>query len=334
MTIKDIARLSGYSVATVSRVLNQHPDVSADARSHVMAVVEENAFEPNKNAKHLKQRSDAGVALIVKGTMNQLFADLVERLQDKLRDAAVEVSVYYLDEDANEVAYACQLCREHKPRGIAFLGGDLDLFRAGFSSITVPCVLLTNSARDLGFPNLSSFTTDDASAAGQVIDLLAARGHRRIGIVGGNFSCSQISYRRLEGCCEAFGRWGIPFDRARQYEPSRYSMDDAYRAAQRLLQRCGDVTALFAFGDVIAVGVMRALRDLGKAVPDDISLVGYDGIAVSQYTVPRLATVRQDTKLLAEWGARDLLQRMNWPGVPVHEIVPFTLIPGESVRTV
>ena len=334
MTIKDIARLSGCSVATVSRVVNRHPDVSEETRRRVMAVVEENGFEPNKNAKHLKQRSDAGVAVIVKGTMNQLFANLVERLQDKLRGADVEVSVYYLDEDANEVAYACLLCREHKPRGIVFLGGDLDLFRVGFSPITVPCVMLTNSAQELGFSNLSSFTTDDTRAAEQVIDLLAARGHRRIGLVGGNFSCSQISYRRIEGCQKAFERWGIPFDLARQYESSRYSMADAYSAAQRLLQRCGDLTAIFAVSDVMAVGVMRALRDLGKSVPDDISLVGYDGIAVSQYTIPRLATVRQDVRLLAEWGARDLLQRMNWPAPPVHEIVPFTLVPGESVRTV
>jgi len=333
MTIKDIARISGYSVATVSRVVNRHPDVSDETRRRVLAVVEAHAFAPNTNAKHLKQQSDAGVALVVKGTMNHLFADLVVRLQDKLRDASVDSSVYYLDEDANEVAYACQVCREHKPRGIIFLGGDLDLFRAGFAPITVPCVMLTNSARELNFANLSSFTTDDACAAAQAIDLLAAQGHRRIGVVGGNFSCSQISYRRLQGCRSAFARWDIPFDEARQYEPSRYSMADAYSAARRLMQRCGDVTAIFAFGDVIAMGVMRALRDLGKAVPDDISLIGYDGIDMSQYTIPRLATVRQDTRLLAEWGARDLLQRMNWPCPPTHEIVPFTLVPGESVRT-
>ncbi len=334
MTIKDIARLSGYSVATVSRVLNAHPDVSEDARDRVLAVVAEHGFEPNANAKRLKQQSDAGVAILVKGTMNQLFADLVERLQDHLRDAAQSASVYYLDEDANEVAYACQLCREHKPRGILFLGGDLEQFRRGFSPITVPCVLLTNSAKDLGFENLSSFTTDDESAAGQVIDMLAAQGHRRIGVVGGNFSCSQIGYRRLVGCREAMRRWQIPFDESVQYEPCRYSMADAYCAAQRLLKRCGGLTAIFAVSDVMAVGVVRALHDMGRRVPEDISIVGYDGIAMGQYTVPRLATVRQDVRMLAERGANDLLRRMSWNGAPVHELVPFTLIPGESVRAI
>ena len=197
VTIKDIARLSGYGVATVSRVLNDHPDVSEETRQKVMAVVEEQGFQPNANAKHLKLQNSTGIVMLVKGSMNMLFADLVGKLQALLQDAGQDTSVYYLDEDDNEVAYACRLCRERKPLGIIFLGGDLELFRADFAPVTVPCVLLTNTARDLGFPNLSSFTTDDYLAAQQVVELLAAKGHTRIGLLGGNWSCSQISYSRL-----------------------------------------------------------------------------------------------------------------------------------------
>ena len=109
MTIKDIARLSGCGVATVSRVLNDHPDVSDETRRKVMAVVEEQGFQPNNNAKHLKQQSSTSIAIIVKGIMNMLFADLVEKVQALLRDAGQDAAVYYLDEDADEVAYALQL---------------------------------------------------------------------------------------------------------------------------------------------------------------------------------------------------------------------------------
>ena len=192
MTIKDIARLSGFGVATVSRVLNNHPDVSEETRRRVMAVVEENGFQPNNNAKHLKQQAGTSIAVIVKGTQNMLFADLVERIQTLLRDAGRDASVYYLDEDADEVAYARKLCRERKPLGIMFLGGDLELFQAGFQAINIPCLLLTNSAQALGFDNLSSITTNDEEAAYQVIRFLADRGHRHIGVLGGNWSCSQI----------------------------------------------------------------------------------------------------------------------------------------------
>ena len=331
MTIKDIAKLSGCGVATVSRVLNDHPDVSDETRRKVLAVVEEQGFQPNNNAKHLKQQSSTSIAIIVKGIMNMLFADLVEKVQALLRDAGQDAAVYYLDEDANEVAYACQLCRERRPMGILFLGGDLELFEAGFASVAVPCVLLTNTAQELGFSNLSSFTTDDHLAAQQVVELLAAKGHTRIGLLGGNWSCSQISYSRLSGCRDACQRLGLPFDVDRQCEPCRYSMPEAYAATKVLLERCPDLTAIFAVSDVMAMGAIRALADLGRQVPGDISVVGYDGITAGQYFLPRLTTVRQDIQQLAELGVDALLRSILRRSPSVHGLVPFHLVEGESV---
>lgn len=331
MTIKDIARLSGYGVATVSRVLNDHPDVSEETRQKVMAVVEEQGFQPNANAKHLKLQNSTGIVMIVKGSMNMLFADLVGKLQSLLQDAGQDTSVYYLDEDDNEVAYACRLCRERKPLGIIFLGGDLELFRADFAPVTVPCVLLTNTAQELGFSNLSSFTTDDHLAAQQVVELLAAKGHTRIGLLGGNWSCSQISYSRLIGCLDACQRLGLPFDVDRQCEPCRYSMPEAYAATKSLLERCPDLTAIFAVSDVMAMGAIRALADLGKQVPGDISVVGYDGITAGQYFLPRITTVRQDIQQLAERGVDALLRSILRRSPSEHGLVPFHMVEGESV---
>ena len=199
MTIKDIARLSGYSLGTVSRVLNNHPDVSDKARERVMAVVQEQGFEPNANAKHLKMQAQSSIAVLVKGTQNLLFADLLERVQALLRDSGEEIYVAYLDEDADEVQYAVQLVKLRRPKGFLFLGGDLDCFRREFQQITVPCVLLTNDAQALGFGNLSSFSTDDTAAAGAVIEYLYRHGHRHIGILGGKIASEQISFKRLQG---------------------------------------------------------------------------------------------------------------------------------------
>ena len=331
MTIKDIARISGVGVATVSRVLNNHPDVSEETRRKVMAVVAEQGFQPNTNAKHLKQQASSSIAIIVKGTMNMLFADLVEKLQSLLLDAEQDTAVYYLDEDANEVVYALQLCRERRPMGMLFLGGDRELFQSEFREITVPCVLLTNTAADLGFDNLSSVTTDDREASRQAVRFLAERGHRRIGLLGGNWSCFQIGYSRYLGCQQACQELGLPFDGKSQCEPCRYSLEDGYTAARVLLERCPDLTAVFAVSDVMALGAIRALHDLGKRVPEDISVMGYDGVAIGQYSLPRLATVRQDTQLLAERGVEALLRSVQRRSPPVHEMIPFQLIEGESV---
>lgn len=332
MTIKDIAQLSGYSVGTVSRVLNNRPDVSDAVRERVMAVVEEHNFQPNANAKHLKQQTSSSIAILVKGSQNLLFADILERIQDLLRDSGEEEFVCYLDEDANEVAYAIQMCRERRPKGLIFLGGDLDFFQRDFGQIALPAVLLTNSASDLNFPNLSSFTTDDCAAAGEVVDYLTERGHRRIGALGGNLAQAQMSFQRIQGWQERLEQHGIAVDRGLQYEPCRFSMPAGYEAATRLLRRSPDLTAVFALGDVIALGAMRAIFDLGLRVPEDVSLVGYDGIATARYCVPRLTTVRQDTEELARRGVDTLLQRIHYSNYPpVHAITPFRLIEGESV---
>ena len=212
-----------------------------------------------------------------------------------------------------------------------FRSGDRELFQAAFQGIAIPCVLLTNTAADLHFNNLSSITTDDREASRQAVHFLTGRGHRHIGMLGGNWSCFQIGYSRFLGCQEACQELGLPFDGERQCEPCRYSLEDGYAAARRLLERCPDLTAIFAVSDVTALGAMRAMRDLGKRVPEDISVMGYDGVAIGQYSLPRLTTVRQDTQQLAERGVDALLRGITRNSPPVHELVPFQLVEGESV---
>ena len=331
MTIRDIARLAGCSVATVSRVLNQYPDVSEATRQRVLAVVEERGFRPNSNARHLKQQAGRRVSVIVKGTQNMLFAEMVEQVQLRVQDRGLDTAVYYVDEDANEVAFALQVCREYKPPAILFLGGDLEYFRRDFAPIGVPCVLLTNSARELGFANLSSVSTYDSAAAERATDYLFLHHHRKIGVLGGNWAGSQISYQRFLGCRRSFEKHGVPFDGAGQCEPCRYAFSDAYAATGRLLDRNPELTAIFALSDVMAIGAIRALRDRGYRVPEDISVMGFDGVPVGEYAVPRLATVRQDIRLMAERGADILLERMERRLPPVYETAPFHLILGESV---
>ena len=183
VTIRDIARESGYAVGTVSRVLNHHPDVSETARQRIMEVVEAHGFTPNSNARHLKQSVSRSVAIIVKGSSNLLFADMVERAQNCLQSRGFDTAVHYLDEDANEVAFAAIVAREYKPRGFLFLGGNLDCFRSDFAAISAPAVLLTNSARGMDFPNLSSVTTDDLEAARCAIDSLKDLPGRHVAIL-------------------------------------------------------------------------------------------------------------------------------------------------------
>ena len=339
MTIKDVAQRSGYAVGTVSRVLNGSSGVSKKAREKVLAAVEELGFRPNSNARSLKQRTRSGYGIIVKGAGNLLFAGIVEEMQSLLKAAGRAVSLFYLDEDGDEVELAAQVCREQKPLGLLFLGGDRDNFSRRFSAVTCPCVLVTTRADNMDFSNLSSVSTDDVAGAAQAMGYLLDAGHRQVGIIGG-VSCfispiagCNTSQLRLLGCQQAFLQRGLSFDPERQAIASRFSLTGGYEAANILLDRSPGLTAILAMADVMAIGALRAIHDRGLRVPEDISLIGYDGIDQAAYCVPRLATVRQNAGQLARRGV-DILLHQTDGSQPIHEIVPFQLVHGESVRAV
>ena len=112
MTIKDLAEKSGYSVATISRVLNNHPNVSEKARSIILQAAEESRFQLNANAKQLKQQHATSILVVVKGTSNEMFSEMVETIQNLVAQEKYPLFVDYIDENANEVLRAVQLCRE------------------------------------------------------------------------------------------------------------------------------------------------------------------------------------------------------------------------------
>ncbi len=331
MTIKDLAAKTGYSVGTVSRVLNNHPNASEKARSIITRAAQESGFELNVNAKLLKQQSSSTVLVIVKGTGNELFGEMVEHIQTQIAATRYQLAVDYLDEDLNEVHRALALCREKKPLGILFLGGNNRNFRQDFAKIRIPCVLVTGDASDLAFDNLSSVSTDDWEAARCAVNTLIDLGHKEFVIVGGFRDVSDTSRLRYEGSLRAFRDHGIAFDPERDYEGVRFSSREGYRATRALLDRGCRFTALFAVADVMAIGAIRALRDCGLQVPQDVSVMGYDGLSFGEYLVPRLASVCQSCVDLAHRSVEILLSQIEEETAPVHEKIQFEIQKRESI---
>ena len=334
VTIKDIARESGYSVSTVSRVLNNRNDVSPDARKKIEEVVAKFNFVPNNNAKHLKQNNSKAIGVLVKGISNMLFASVVEEIQRMIEKTEYTLVVSYLDEDADEVEQAILLCRERKPLGLLFLGGNPEYFHREFSGVDVPCVLVTNRANEMHFENLSSVATDDIAAARCAVDQLFVAGHRRIGILGGDFDKSYTSPQRFLGCEQSFSEHGAVLDVEHCYEKARFSFGSACRAMKRLIGKFPDVTAVFAMSDVMAIGAIRALRDLGYRVPEDVSVIGFDGTSLAEYYNPKLATIKQQHQTLANRSIEILFGQIELKKEPIHEIVPFEFVNGESIRVI
>ncbi len=329
MTIKDIAREAGYSVGTVSRVLNNHPDVSEKARNIITEVVEKNHFRINSNAKHLKQQSNTAIAIIVKGTKNMLFARLVERLQGLIKQKGYACLIYYLEEDDNEVEQALQVCMDRQPMGILFLGSNLEYFRTLFHKVEIPCVLVTNSAKNIRFTNISSVSVNDEEAAMTAIEHLIQLGHREIGIIGGDLEKSHVARVRIRGCKQAYTKHGIKFIKETQYETARFTVESGYDSMKALLEKNPHITAVFAMADVIAIGAIRAIKDKGLRVPEDISVIGFDGIEMGQYIIPKLTTIKQPEDMIATRSVEVLIHCLKGEK-SVHEQVPFLLTKSES----
>lgn len=332
MTIKDLAKETGYSVGTISRVLNDQPNVSEKARTAILAIVKERGFQLNPNAKTLKQQRSNCIAAVVKGTSNEMFASLVERLQALFAETAHPLIVDFIDEDEDEVQRAVRVCMERKPMGLMFLGATNRNFEQNFEKITIPAVVVSNDASTLPFQNLSSVTTDDQKGAACAVEYLLRAGHRNVAVLGGDRSLSDTSALRYQGCLEAYARCGMEFDEPRLYHTGRYCYEFGYAGMQAVLRDTPEVTAVFAMADVIAIGAIRAACDAGLRVPEDISVVGYDGLAIGGYYCPKLTTIAQSLDKMAQRSFEIIMDCVENDAQAKHITVPFTLSCRESVR--
>lgn len=334
MTIKDLAAQTGYSVGTISRVLNNQPNVSEKARQTILEAAQACGFQLNTNAQQLKQQRSNNILVLVKGSSNQLFGSLVESIQRRVAGSPYHLVVDYMDEDHNEVLRAVQLCREKKPQGIVFLGGNRKNFLTDFQRIDVPCVLLTSDASALPFSNLCSVCCDEEMSVKQAITRLIRMGHKNIAVIGGYLDRSDTTRRRFEGCLAAFRENGIEFDPEIDYVSARFSYADGYRAAKILGGFGKRYTAIFCMADVMAMGAIRAMSDCGLRVPEDVSVVGFDGLAIGEFIVPRLSTISQSVEILAQRGIELLCANIEGKQLCAHEIVPAQIQWKESVTAI
>lgn len=330
MTIKDLAAKTGYAVGTVSRVLNNHPNVSEKARTAILAAVEESGFQLNANARQLKQAHGTSILVILKGSGNILFAEMLENIQTALQGTRYPLHVEYIHGADNEVRRAKTLVREKKCLGVIFLGGNLDNFRAEFQELGVPGVLITNNAGELQLPNLSSVYIDDRKAADCAIEMLISQGHKKIAVIGGHRTHSDACRKRWEGVLDALERHGLSIDQELDYATVYFSPGGGYSGTTELLGRGREFTALFTMSDLMSIGAYRALKDAGLEVPGDVSVIGFDGLPVDEFLIPRLTAVDQPGPDMARRGLELLLDAIENGADAKHEAVPFTIVHRES----
>lgn len=306
VTIKDIARICEVGVSTVSRAINNHPDINPETKKMIMDVIDEYGYIPNNSARNLKRTDAKCIALLVKGISNPFFADMIRIIEEEIERKRYSLVLRHVEYGEDEVDVALQLIKEKRLRGIIFLGGYFYHSVDKLEKLNVPFILSTAGyiPENMSRNHYSSFTVDDEREGYRLTNYLVKLGHEKIAILAGETENISVGQLRLAGYKRALQEQGLPVDEElicpMRDDIEYYSMLNGYEVTRELLQRRKDVTAIFAISDVLAVGACRAIKDMGLQVPQDISVTGYDGIDLGKYYNPSLTTVKQPVNEMAK----------------------------------
>lgn len=318
VTIRDVATRAGVSINTVSRVLNDRPDVNPATRERVLGAIAELGYRPNSLARSLIRRSSHTIGLVVTDCTNPNTARQIRTVQREMSNAGYAVLIFDTQEDGTQERAAIDLLEEKMVDGIIVTpvgsGAGADLVAL---ANRLPVVLLNREVPGQGAFDV--VVNDNAAGARQATGHLLALGHERIGYVTGKTTASTVE-GRLQGYREAFSDAGrvIPTE---LIERVPIGIDEAAAATRRLLTLAVPPTAILAYNDIMALGVFGALEGAGLRVPEDVALVGFDDIIYAPYLKAPLTTVRQQTREMGEAAARLLLERLKGSEAPPRRIV-------------
>ena len=278
MTIRDVAEHSGVSVSTVSRVLNNHPDVSEAVRSRVLASVQELHYVPNNSARDLVRSQSDTIGLVVRGVGNPFFSAVIRAVEQSVSQAGYTMVLHQINTEDNELLAGASLARSKKLRGLILLGGCFDYTPEQTAALDIPfvCCSFTNSFGSLKKSAYSSVSIDDQAEARRAVEVLIRQGHRKIAVLLDSVQDHSISELRYRGYCQALSENGIPLEPDLVAETGAFDMSAAYEGTRRLLARKKEFTALFVIADSTAIAAMKALHDSGRRIPEDCSIIAID----------------------------------------------------------
>lgn len=313
-TIKDIAKMSGVGISTVSRVINGSGSASPETKRIVMEAVRKLNYVPNNNARNLKLRQSSTILLLAKSIMNPFFQKVIRAVENLLllRGYSLEIkNVGYIED---EMSVARQEAKGGNLAGIILLGGSFSYTNEDFISMGVPCVLMTVKAAETVDPALySSVIIDDETEMKKMVNYLIEMGHRRIGCIYNNNRNQDLktpNLLRLRGYKRALEENGLVVEAGLISEGvdvfgSGYEF--GFNMMKNLMARNPDMTAVVTIADVMAVGAAKAVLASGRRIPEDISVVGFDGIEEAEYYTPALDTIAQPDGQMAQAAVEALM---------------------------
>lgn len=339
LTIKDIAKICGVGISTVSRAINDDPGINQNTRKRILKVIKEYNYVPNNSARNLKMTESNTIALLIKGIDNQFFQGMLKIFEEELKKHEYTFFLHAVGEDQDDVSVAVQLAKEKRLKGLIFLGGQMDYLDTRLEEIGVPYVLCT-VAVNMTAPKrkCSSVSIDDKKESYRAVDYLCKKGHKKIAMISGKSSDQAVGGLRLKGYREALADNGIKVNenlvRYMKDDIPEYSVANGYEVTKELLQSKEEFTALYAISDLTAFGAYKAISEAGKKIPDDYSVLGFDGIEMSKYFQPSLSTMKQPCEQMVKSSIELLMDQINGKEEKKQLIFQAELLERDSVKEI
>ncbi|MGM0753844.1 MAG: LacI family DNA-binding transcriptional regulator [Bacillota bacterium] len=332
-TIKDIARVAGVSVTTVSRALNGYSDVNEDTRKKIAQVAKELNYSPNSIARSLVMKKSKTIGLLVSGftkesVKDNFIVEVLAGINEFVSGSDYDLVLFNTNSSKQREKTYTQLCRERRVDGVIIQGIRTDdPYLQEVVESDIPCVLIDIP---LESEYVSHVTTDNVLGAEKAVQHLIQCGHTNIGMINGH-DYAFVSQQRLEGYNNALQ--GAQLELNSSYIVNgEFTEESGKKAAAALLTSHPEMTALFCASDLMAIGAMSAAKQLNIRVPEDLSIVGYDDILLASYVSPKLTTVRQNKFQLGYEGARLLLDLLTNQSGPHRMVLETRLIRRESTN--
>jgi LacI family transcriptional regulator len=284
MSLQDVAKRAGVGTATVSRVLNGHPDVKSSTRARVLRAIEELKYRPNLHARSLAGGQNRILGVVLANLYNPFFADICQAIELNAVQRGYEIELANAHTDIKEVSACVHRFLGQKVSGLALFPetepDTLDELREA----NIP-VVLHDSGEAGG--NITAIHFDHRKGTRMLVDLLYALGHRRMAFIAAPRCLPATEGRRLE-FLETAARYSVE---ARTLAPVADGFAGGREAIRGLLRSGFSPTAILCVNDWIAIGAIRELRNRGLAIPGDVSVTGFDNITIAEYCCPSLTTI-------------------------------------------
>jgi len=308
ITIKDIAELANVAVSTVSRVMNDHPDVSEKTRERVKKIIGLYGYIPNASAQNLKIAESNNIGVLIKAAFSPFFTTMIDIIEAQIVKSGYSMVLMKVGISEDEIKRAELLVKEKRLSGVIFLGGSFSHNEETLSKLGCPFIFVTTTQLSCRSEAFSSVYVNDTKEAFKAVEYLISLGHKKPAILLVKTEALSIIELRLNGYKQALAHYGIDFDENLVITADNFSMKASYDITKQAIHKHLESTAIFAISDVLAVGAIKALTDSGFNVPNDMSLIGFDGQDIAFYYNPTIATISQPIEEMAQKAADQLFK--------------------------